>query len=498
MNGTAMASIVNGDHYYVLNSTYDNYIAIVAQGGSGGFDTTITFSAEDSTDIIGDINKANFTWDFGDGTTGYGMEVEHNFTAVAGNTTVTLTITETGGNVTTRNIYVWIDSQTPSAGISVITTDADNVSDTGGVLTVNEDLPLVFSGIGFDGVEGMGAETITGTASADSIQSGDGDGIIEKWFWSWGEEESPDETITMDGSNNITHTYKEPGTYYLNLITTDVVGHESTTANWTVNVIDKTAPLPAFNIVDNGTVVTEVIEDVEYIYNASTTTDNIDDAADLTFTWVIDTSDGEVNYTGEIINYTFSQVGEFNITLFATDSAGNVANSTQIVHVNLGERPNILMKVGSLTFDPVKGTAGSSMKVSVNLTNDGDVDATNIKVTFYIRNADETDTEIGTTTISTLAAGADTEASITWTPGKKGEYSIWANSTCAGEHESQYWDNSITDFSTQTVTIAEASWVVPAIVIGIIAVVIVVFFGFRYFMQNSTESEKSGDKRKKR
>ena len=502
MNGTAMASIVSGDHYYVVNSTYDNYTVIVAQGGSGGFDTIVKFSAEDSTDLIGDINKANFTWTFGDGTFGWGMNVEHNFTAVAGDVTVTLKITETGGNETTRDLFIKVDSQTPSASISVITTDADNVSVASGVLTVNEDTPLVFSGVDFNDAEGMGDETIAGGASVDEIKDGDGNkGTIEKWFWSWGEDDAPDETITMDGSNNITHTYSEPGTYYLNLITTDVVGHESATANWTVKVIDKTAPMPEFKIVDNVTTVTEVVENVEYAYNASLSTDNIDDVADLVFSWIIEIDDKEFNYTGETITFTFSQVGEFNVTLFATDSAGNKANSTQIVHVNLGERPNILMKVGSMVFDPEDGTAGSSMKITVNLTNDGKVDATNIQVTFYIRNDEGDDAEIGTTTISTLAAGDEAEASITWTPGKKGDYSIWANATCAQEHKSQYWDNSVKDFSIggpQTITIAEASWVLPAIALGIIAVVIVVFFGFRYFMQRGVETDKSGEKRKKR
>ena len=498
MNGTAMASIVSGDYYYVVNSTYDNYTVIVAQGGSGGFDTTVKFSAEDSTDLIGDINKANFTWNFGDGTIDWGINVEHNFTNVSGEITVTLKIIETGGNETVRDLFVKVDSEVPSAAISVITTDAENVSVASGVLTVNEDTLLTFSGVYFNDAEGMGDQVIAGGASADEIEDGDGNkGTIEKWFWSWGEDDAPDETITMDGSNNITHAYTEPGTYYLNLITTDVVGHESATANWTVKVIDMTAPVPEFKIVDNGTTVIEVVEDIEYVYNASLSTDNIDDVANMTFVWIFEIDDEEFNYTGEIINFTFSQVGAFNVTLYATDSAGNEANNTQIVNVNLGERPNVLMRVGSMVFDPEDGTAGSAMTISVNLTNDGEVEATNIQVTFYIKD-DDGDTEIGTTTISTLAVDEEIEASITWTPGKKGSYSIWANATCAGEHDSQYWDNSVIDFSTQTVTIAEAGWVVPAIVMGIIAVVVVVFFGFRYFMQRGIESDKSGEKKKKK
>jgi len=72
------------------------------------------------------------------------MEVEHNFSAVTGDVTVILDIIETGGNHTTRNIYVKVDSEAPSAAISVITTDAANVSVASGVLTVNEDISLTY------------------------------------------------------------------------------------------------------------------------------------------------------------------------------------------------------------------------------------------------------------------------------------------------------------------------------------------------------------------
>ena len=501
MNGSAMATIDDSATFvHVLNNTFDNYTAIVAQGGSLDLDTTVAFSAKDSTDSIGDITKANFTWNFGDGETGWGMDVEHNFTSVSGNVTVTLTIIETGGNETVRDLYVWIDNRAPRARISVITTDGDNVSLKDSTLTVNEDIPLTFSGIKFNDAEGMDNEDIEGTASSDELEDDDGgEGIIEKWFWAWGEEDSPDETITMEGSNNITHVYSEPGTYTLHMIATDVVGHESNNATWTIKVLDTEAPIPSFTIYDNESAsVTEVIEDFEFIYNASSTTDNFDDVENLTFIWNIEIDGDITNETGIEMTYTFTEVGDYNVTVFATDAAGNVANNTQVVHVNLGERPNVFMKVGSMVFDPTTGTAGSTVSISVNLTNDGDLDASSVQVTFYIRNADGTDTEIGTDSVGTIVAGEDAEASIDWKPAKKGDFSIWANATCPDEHSSQYWDNKVDDFSIQTITIKEASWVLPAILGGIIAVIVVVFFGFRYFMQSGTEVDKSGEKRKKR
>jgi hypothetical protein len=131
-------------------------------------------------------------------------------------------------------------------------------------------------------------------------------------------------------------------------------------------------------------------------------------------------------------------------------------NATPLVHVNLAERPNILMKLGSMVFSPKTGTAGQEMTISVNITNDGKANATDIQTKFYIRNADGTDTEIGTATTAFLKMGKTTTVSIFWTPEKSGEYSIWANSTCAEEHSSQWWDNKIDDFSIQRVTVNEA------------------------------------------
>ncbi|MDD4308229.1 MAG: PKD domain-containing protein [Thermoplasmata archaeon] len=498
-NGTANAKVLSGVHY-VMNSTYDNYTVIVPKGPISGMDTNITFSAEESTDKIGDITKANFTWNFGDGTTGYGIEVDHEYTAVDGLRVVRLVVNETGGNLTWRNITVYVDSQNPVAGISAVITDSENISfdESAKILTVNEDLPIKFSGIKFTDADGMGSEDIVGDNSTDLIATGK-DGIIEKWYWSWGEEEVSDETITKDGSNNITHSYNKPGEYTLNLTVTDVVGRESANATWIINVLDVTAPLTDFNIKDeDGAVVTEVIENTTFYFNASLTTDNFDEFDNLSFHWFFDVDGTVTNKTGDVVNFTFGLVGDFNVTLKATDDAGNYYNKTTLVHVNLAERPNILMKIGSMVFSSSPGTAGKEMTVSVNITNDGKANASDIQTKFYIRNSDGTDTEIGTVSTASLIIGNTTTVSIEWTPSKKGEYSIWANSTCAGEHSSQWWDNKIDDFSIQKVTVDEAAWVMPAIIIAIVVVIIVVFVGMKYFMKSGTEKDETGDKRKKR
>jgi hypothetical protein len=204
--------------------------------------------------------------------------------------------------------------------------------------------------------------------------------------------------------------------------------------------------------------------------------------------------------------HTFAEVGDFNVTLIVTDRAGNDKNLSQVVHVSLGERPNLFMLYGTMDFGAGagiegEGTAGSRVTISVNITNDGQIAANNVTVTFYIRNADGSDSPpIGSVTLGTIEAGGnETIATISWTPSTKGIYTIWANCSTSGEHPSQYYDNFIDNFDVQKITVKEAGWVLPAIIGAVIAVIIVVYFGVRYFLRTRMEAEegKSG-KRKKR
>jgi len=72
---------------------------------SGYVNGTITFDDSSSSDSDGTI--ANYTWDFGDGNTGYGVSPTHIYTSVS-NYTVTLTVTDNNGgtdeDTTTVNI----------------------------------------------------------------------------------------------------------------------------------------------------------------------------------------------------------------------------------------------------------------------------------------------------------------------------------------------------------------------------------------------------------
>ncbi|MEM2971244.1 MAG: NosD domain-containing protein [Candidatus Bathyarchaeia archaeon] len=65
---------------------------------------TVTFDASVSTDNFGIIN---YEWDFGDGTTGIGITVNHTYTS-PGTYNVTLTVKDVAGNIATDTIEVTV------------------------------------------------------------------------------------------------------------------------------------------------------------------------------------------------------------------------------------------------------------------------------------------------------------------------------------------------------------------------------------------------------
>jgi len=68
---------------------------------------SIIFNANSSYDVDGDI--VNYTWQFGDGSTGYGMIVNHSYTAY-GEYNVTLIVTDDDGAIATveKSMVVWM------------------------------------------------------------------------------------------------------------------------------------------------------------------------------------------------------------------------------------------------------------------------------------------------------------------------------------------------------------------------------------------------------
>ena len=74
----------------------------------------IVFDASESFDIDGVI--INYTWDFGDGNTGYGINIDHIYDT-PGEYTVTLTVVDNKGNTYSSTRTITIDAQTKKSNI---------------------------------------------------------------------------------------------------------------------------------------------------------------------------------------------------------------------------------------------------------------------------------------------------------------------------------------------------------------------------------------------
>jgi PKD repeat protein len=252
-------------------------------------DKTVTFNASASHDPDGTI--VSYSWDFGDGTNATGMTVDHAY-ADNGTYTVTLNVTDDDGL-----------SDTTSKGVTVLNRPPN--------ATFTESADTVYT-----------RETITFNAS----ESYDLDGSIVTYFWDFG-----------DGTNAtgvlVEHAYADNGTYTVTLTVTDDDGAtDSTTATKTVL---NHPPVAGF---------TESVE-VAYIhetiyFNASESYDP--DGAIVGYRW--DFGD-TTNATGVTAEHSYSQKGNYTVTLTVTDDDG--ATDTATVVTRVLSRPPVAMFTAS-------------------------------------------------------------------------------------------------------------------------------------------------------
>jgi PKD repeat protein len=146
----------------------------------------VTFTPSDKIeDPDGDITKASFRWDFGDGsnpaTTTGRQNVTHTYTRT-GTFTVVLTVTDQGGASATVQKSIQVGEVTPPAPQPPTVTN----------LTADPAYP-----------EAGKPVTFTATATAPA-----GDPVT-KWKWNFGDGTPVQETT----ESTVTHTFQNPGTY---------------------------------------------------------------------------------------------------------------------------------------------------------------------------------------------------------------------------------------------------------------------------------------------
>ncbi len=268
-------------------------------------DLTLDLDGTSSADIDGTI--VDYAWDFGDGSSGSGATLTHQY-STSGLYPVTLTVTDSDGATDSFSETFPVGNQPPSARF---------------VATPNK---LVLG--------------------VDASTSLDSDGTVVSYAWDFGDG-------ATDTGVTASHTYADAGTYTVSLLVTDDDGATDTTTQ-SVTVQTNQPPHAAFT-----STATKLKLDVD----ATTSTDA--DGTVASYAW--DFGDGATG-TGVTATHTYDTAGTYTVSLLVTDSDGATDTTTSSVTVVANQAPTaaftststaLKLNVDASTSSDADGTVAS-------------------------------------------------------------------------------------------------------------------------------------------
>jgi PKD repeat protein len=263
---------------------------------------------------------ADYSWDFGDGTTGSGVRPQHSY-AVKGAYTVTLTVTDSGGLTSVDARTVWTTDIPPTARFT------------------------------FD---------CTGlTCHFDGSGSSDPDGTIRYYNWSFGDGYS------AHGSSTAANSYYSAGSYTVRLEVVDdqgVSGH----SEQTVTVVGTSTDLPP------SASFTYSCSGLNCHFDGSSSSDS--DGTIISYEWSFGDFTQEIR-SASTADHTYGRAGSYSVTLRVTDDGKASASSdTKTVSVtNLAPTASFTFSCTGFTcsFDG-RGSSDSDGTISSHRWDFGD------------------------------------------------------------------------------------------------------------------------------
>lgn len=250
---------------------------------------TVAFDASTTTNGGSACGAAcTYSWNFGDGTTGAGQTVTHQFRAI-GSFNVTLTVTDARGAQAFATKLVPVAPGTPPTA----------------AFTSSPSTPGINQDVFFDGT---GSKPAAGRT-------------ITNYDWNFGDGSTGSGAVTS-------HKFTAPGSYTVSLTTTDDAGTKSTPVTATLAVGPTVGPTPVANLV-----VTTTAPKVgtPTAFNASASTPGT--AANIT-SYLFNWGDGtEEITTNAIQSHVYSSAGSFVVSLTVTDSLGRTAVTQKAITV---------------------------------------------------------------------------------------------------------------------------------------------------------------------
>lgn len=238
-----------------------------------------SFDGSASSDPDGNI--ASYTWNFGDGTTGFGATPQHLY-ASSGTYPVTLTVIDDRGGVSTFTMALTVSTNDlpPAPAIDATATDLD----------------VAFDGSG----------------------SSDPDGTVTSYAWDFGDG-------TTGSGAAPRHTYAAGGTYQVSLSVTDDQSSTATIAKSVTVVAPNRLPAAEFSSTRDG---------LEVAFDASASSDA--DGTISSYRW--DFGDGSTG-TGVSPTHAYAKAGSFDVALTVTDDRGGSVSTTHTVTVAANQPP---------------------------------------------------------------------------------------------------------------------------------------------------------------
>jgi len=404
----------------------------------------VNFSGLSSSSPIG---VSQYSWSFGTSS----AETSNTFSS--GSTLVTLTVTDTFGDISEANVSIMADGNNPVPVVNVIV--KAGISDEGetyntSTSNVDEDYNVVVF---------------------NASESDDADSMISDYAWDFGDNNT-------DTGDVVSHIFADPGDFSVQLTVTDAAGN-SDSSTTIISVNDIEPPRAAFNwsyTNESGSdVAGAAVEGLPTHFNAGGTDDNSN--GPLTYIW--DFGDG-TNGTGVTVDHTFDETSDeaFNVILEVTDASGNKDQISYGISPAMMDRPDIYAT--QIIFDNENPSEGDVVTISTTIK----VLKMNVTepfaVTFYLDSISNT-TAIDTVEIDngSVAWGIENEYSVntTWTatPGTHTIY-VRVDSTnlidegVAGSNEEK---NDVNRVITVSSTDDSRDWTS----IGLIVVVVLLAFG---------------------
>jgi len=382
--------------YNISTASVDNDPPVAGSDGdiTAVVDTIVSLNASASSDNVGIVS---YVWEFedpvGSPQTLTGISVDYEFDTI-GDYTVTLTVTDGAGHedvdtfvitvtpdaipVANAGVDFTVDEDEPAIfngsgssddvivienytwtilslditmyGVSpnytfvdpgaysvelIVTDSIGQASEPDTVVVTVEDVTLPVADAGSDETISFGTEvTLDGSDSSDNSDT------IVSYVWTFDDDGS----VELMGET-VNYEFTAPGEFTVTLTVTDAAGLEDTDIV-VITVVDDEPP-----VADAGPDPTGVEAGDTVTLDGSDSSDNV---GIVEYVWTF--TDGTAQeLTGETVDYTFEDEGEFTITLTVTDAAG--FSDTDIVVVLV-----------SIANDPPVADAGEDQKVKVDAT----------------------------------------------------------------------------------------------------------------------------------